>query len=86
MNNRVRLKVPEGYNDYINASPIELKSTKTGDVLKYIATQVRGEERTMIWILTEFTGPQVRHLPASLAHGLARDHLARRDRHADPDS
>jgi protein-tyrosine phosphatase len=39
--NRVRLKVPEGYNDYINASPVELKSTKSGAVLKYIATQVR---------------------------------------------
>jgi protein-tyrosine phosphatase len=40
-NNRVRLEVPEGHNDFINASPIELTSTKSGDVLKYIATQVR---------------------------------------------
>ncbi|KAF1950281.1 hypothetical protein CC80DRAFT_427227 [Byssothecium circinans] len=37
--NRVKLKVPEGQNDYINASPIELKSTQSGAVLKYIATQ-----------------------------------------------
>ncbi|KAF3033834.1 hypothetical protein E8E12_005230 [Didymella heteroderae] len=37
--NRVHLDVPEGADDYINASPIELKSTKTGTVLKYIATQ-----------------------------------------------
>jgi protein-tyrosine phosphatase len=37
--NRVKLQVPEGHNDYINASPIELKSTKSGTVLKYIATQ-----------------------------------------------
>ncbi|TVY24512.1 Tyrosine-protein phosphatase [Lachnellula hyalina] len=27
--NRIRLHVPEGYNDYINASPITLKSTAT---------------------------------------------------------
>jgi protein-tyrosine phosphatase len=47
MNNRVKLKVPEGHNDYINASPIELKSTKSGAVFKYIATQVRWEERVM---------------------------------------
>ena len=39
-NNRVRLKVPEGRNDYINASPIELTTTKSNTVLRYIATQV----------------------------------------------
>jgi protein-tyrosine phosphatase len=39
-NNRVRLKVPEGLNDYINASPVVLHSTKSDKVLKYIATQV----------------------------------------------
>ena len=38
--NRVRLKVPEGQNDYINASPITLKSTRTGRSKDYIATQV----------------------------------------------
>lgn len=38
--NRVRLKVPEGLNDYINASPVELTSSKSGNVLRYIATQV----------------------------------------------
>ncbi|KAF2641211.1 hypothetical protein P280DRAFT_305323 [Massarina eburnea CBS 473.64] len=37
--NRVKLDVPEGQNDYINASPIELKSSQSGAVLKYIATQ-----------------------------------------------
>jgi protein-tyrosine phosphatase len=42
--NRVKLRVPEGHNDYINASPVELTSTKSGAVLKYIATQVRWEE------------------------------------------
>lgn len=40
MNNRVRLKVPEGQNDYINASPITLKSARTGRRKDYIATQV----------------------------------------------
>ena len=37
--NRVHLDVPEDAFDYINASPIALKSTKSGTVLKYIATQ-----------------------------------------------
>jgi protein-tyrosine phosphatase len=39
--NRVRLEVPEGHDDYINASPIVLVSTKSETPLKYIATQVR---------------------------------------------
>jgi protein-tyrosine phosphatase len=38
-NNRVKLKVPEPYNDYINASPIELVSSKSKTVTKFIATQ-----------------------------------------------
>ena len=38
--NRVRLKVPDGQNDYINASPITLKSARTGKRRDYIATQV----------------------------------------------
>ena len=41
LNNRVKLKVPEGVNDYINASPIVLKSSKTGTKRSFIATQVR---------------------------------------------
>lgn len=48
--NRVRLEVPEDANDYINASPIELKSTKTGTVLKYIATQgPKADSWSHIW-------------------------------------
>jgi protein-tyrosine phosphatase len=39
--NRVKLEVPEGQNDYINASPIVLVTTKSQTPLKYIATQVR---------------------------------------------
>jgi len=42
-NNRVKLRVAEGYNDYINASPIALKCTKSGITKRYIATQVRLE-------------------------------------------
>jgi len=38
--NRVRLDVPKGRCDYINASPIALKSHKDGSVKRYIATQV----------------------------------------------
>jgi protein-tyrosine phosphatase len=37
---RIHLKVPEGDLDYINASPILLKCSKTGNERKYIATQV----------------------------------------------
>ncbi|KAH7095326.1 protein-tyrosine phosphatase-like protein [Paraphoma chrysanthemicola] len=37
--NRVKLEVPEGHNDYINASPIVLVTTKSQTPLKYIATQ-----------------------------------------------
>ncbi|KAK1917186.1 hypothetical protein P3342_012031 [Pyrenophora teres f. teres] len=37
--NRVHLEVPEGQFDYINASPIILECTKSGTLLKYIATQ-----------------------------------------------
>ncbi|PVH96812.1 hypothetical protein DM02DRAFT_598605 [Periconia macrospinosa] len=37
--NRVHLIVPDGHNDYINASPIELTTSKSGTVLRYIATQ-----------------------------------------------
>lgn len=39
--NRVKLEVPEGHFDYINASPIVLETTKSHIGLKYIATQVR---------------------------------------------
>ena len=38
-NNRVKLKVPEGHSDYINASPIVLKNTKSETVMQFIATQ-----------------------------------------------
>lgn len=60
--NRVRLRVPEGQNDYINASPISLKSAKTGKVSKYIAMQGPKEGSTshvwrMIW--DELTSPAV---------------------------
>jgi protein-tyrosine phosphatase len=37
--NRVRLDVPDGHNDYINASPVVLVSSKSQTALKYIATQ-----------------------------------------------
>jgi hypothetical protein len=39
-NSRIRLKVPEGECDFINASPIVLKDSRTGDETRYIATQV----------------------------------------------
>lgn len=48
--NRVHLDVPEEVFDYINASPIELRSTKSGTVLKYIATQgPKGDSWSHFW-------------------------------------
>ena len=38
--NRVALNVPEGKCDYINASPILLRCSKSGIEKRYIATQV----------------------------------------------
>ncbi|KAI9797967.1 MAG: hypothetical protein M1833_005023 [Piccolia ochrophora] len=38
-NNRIHLRVPEGYCDYINASPIVLKGSKSQREKKYITTQ-----------------------------------------------
>lgn len=37
--NRVRLDVPDGHSDYINASPVVLETTKSQTRLRYIATQ-----------------------------------------------
>ncbi|KAL5121081.1 hypothetical protein ACEQ8H_000932 [Pleosporales sp. CAS-2024a] len=36
---RVKMDVPQGQSDYINASPITLTTTKSRTVLRYIATQ-----------------------------------------------
>lgn len=48
--NRVHLGVPEDAFDYINASPITLKSSKLGTVLKYIATQgPKGDSWSHFW-------------------------------------
>jgi len=41
--NRIRLRVPAKYCDYINASPIVLKG-RNGSVKRYIATQVRDRD------------------------------------------
>ncbi len=60
-NNRIKLQVPEGYNDYINASPVTLVSTsskqsslKAGIQDKYICMQGPKKETTdhvwhMVW-------------------------------------
>jgi protein-tyrosine phosphatase len=47
-NSRIRLKVPEGECDFINASPIVLKDSRTGDETRYIATQVRAVVGNML--------------------------------------
>jgi protein-tyrosine phosphatase len=39
-NSRIHLKVPEGQCDFINASPIMLKDSRTQEEVRYIATQV----------------------------------------------
>ena len=60
--NRVKLNVPEGCSDYINASPIKLTTTKSGTEKKFIATQgpkegIHGHIWRMIW--QECAGPAV---------------------------
>jgi protein-tyrosine phosphatase len=60
--NRVRLVVPEGHNDYINASPIVLTTTKGQRALRYIATQgPKGDSWAHLWrmVWTESPGPAV---------------------------
>lgn len=48
--NRIHLAVPEGHFDYINASPIDLVTTKSQTPLKYIATQgPKAETWSHIW-------------------------------------
>ncbi|RMZ70187.1 tyrosine phosphatase [Pyrenophora seminiperda CCB06] len=48
--NRVHLEVPEGQFDYINASPIVLECSKSGTLLKYIATQgPKADSWSHIW-------------------------------------
>ncbi|ORX98617.1 protein-tyrosine phosphatase-like protein [Clohesyomyces aquaticus] len=61
-NNRVKLKVPDGHNDYINASPIVLEATQSKTVTKFIATQgPKGDSFSHIWrmIWHETTSPAV---------------------------
>ncbi|KAF2018313.1 hypothetical protein BU24DRAFT_343309 [Aaosphaeria arxii CBS 175.79] len=61
-NNRVKLQVPEGYSDYINASPIVLESTKTKKITRFIATQgPKPESFSHIWrmIWEQTTSPAV---------------------------
>ena len=50
--------MPEEHGDFINASPIELKSTKTGAVSRYIATQVRWGEHILSRIGLTLQGPK----------------------------
>lgn len=52
---RVKLEVPEGHSDYINASPLTLTTTKSNTVLKYIATQVRFQNYELLAELTQHT-------------------------------
>jgi protein-tyrosine phosphatase len=48
--NRVRLRVPDGVSDYINASPIVLKQSVSGTEKRYIATQgPKGETAAHLW-------------------------------------
>jgi len=49
-NSRIHLRVPEGECDFINASPIVLKDSTTGEEMRYIATQV-SFERPCVWFL-----------------------------------
>jgi protein tyrosine phosphatase len=80
--NRVRLRVPEGHNDYINASPIRLgskenpteNSTETFPEKFFIATQVGQAQyrkrASGTRGLTVGIGPEAIVSRAFLAHGL----------------
>lgn len=60
--NRVRLDVPEGQFDYINASPVLLETTKSQTPLRYIVTQgPKANSWSHIWrmIWKENTSPAV---------------------------
>ncbi|KAH7137965.1 tyrosine-protein phosphatase 2 [Dendryphion nanum] len=60
--NRVKLQVPEGHSDYINASPIVLESTKSKKLIKFIATQgPKFESVSHLWrmIWNETASPAV---------------------------
>ncbi|KAI4149187.1 MAG: hypothetical protein LQ340_004758 [Diploschistes diacapsis] len=69
---RIKLQVPEGASDYINASPITIISTSNGGERKYIATQ--GPKQTgvdhfwqMVW--QEVESPGVIVMLTQLAEG-----------------
>ncbi|KAH7394123.1 protein-tyrosine phosphatase-like protein [Phaeosphaeria sp. MPI-PUGE-AT-0046c] len=48
--NRVKLQVPDGHSDYINASPVVLVTTKSHIPLKFIATQgPKSDSWSHIW-------------------------------------
>ncbi|EON65136.1 hypothetical protein W97_04373 [Coniosporium apollinis CBS 100218] len=54
LSNRIKLKVPEGHSDYINASPIFLRQTRSGTEKNFIATQgpkegLHGHIYRMLW-------------------------------------
>ena len=57
--NRVHLNVPDTACDYINASPIELRSRKDGSAKRYIATQgPKAAQYSHFWrMIWQETGP-----------------------------
>lgn len=73
--NRVKLKVPSEYCDYINASPIALNSRKDGSMKRYICTQVRRSSKPqatnpqkLLAFLAAFDGVRRKRM-----HGMAAD-------------
>lgn len=73
--NRVQLKVPEGHDDYINASPIELRATQRDAVKKYVATQVgswTGKSDEGQHKINALSGTQGQYSQPYLANDLAR--------------
>jgi protein tyrosine phosphatase len=71
LGNRVKLQVPGGHSDYINASPITLESTKSGKVTKFIATQVRTMKRSYEDFAHNCIGTQSRYNLSYMAYDLA---------------
>jgi hypothetical protein len=97
VNNRIRLKVPEGHSDYINASPIKLEQSipdldQGGDAKIALHTEKETKNfiATQVCLSISFeadgdinsaTGTKRRHTLSPMAHDIGRD--IRPSRHSD---
>ena len=71
VNNRVKLNVPEGHSDYINASHIRLRNTKSDTEKYYIATQVLQFHFSTQKLGSPLTGSKRRNSKSYVAYDMA---------------